>query len=286
MTFRHLRSYISVAIITLVFGGLISGCAVTDAFSTDTGGDDAPTATPTTEPSSARQADHPNFRHRYFVDPPRGDYDPSISAESPEDELLDDVANRWSETDTVHFDLDIDGNTYLDGNETIELKSVEGDLKRPDRAQAEASVQIGFASFDVGLVVIGDDAYTTNFLNGDWERAPSNFDFNPALIFDDDRGVGGVLENLDDVEIGDESTVDGTEVVEISGVVAQEDISQLVAGSLAGDEIRIKLLVDTETNDIIEISLAEPDDVEDDPTTWIISFSDHGEPVTIEAPDL
>ena len=272
---------------------IVTGCAITDAFSTgsDSGSDPLPTATPaptaTSEPARPnRPANSPGWRHRYVVTPPEGEYDPDIVVQSPAEQHIEAAINRWSRTSSVHFLLKVDGSTYLDVNETIELKEVEGDLKRPDRAKAEAEVQIGFASFDVGLVAIGDDVYMTNFLSGDWERGPSDFDFNPALIFDGDRGVGSVLRKMEELELGEGSEIGSTEVVQITGSVAQRDISQLVAGSLEGDVIGVTIWMDASNGELLEIELAEPDDVDGDPTSWVITFSDHNEPVTIEAPNL
>lgn len=266
---------------------LATGCSFTDVFSTGSDDDSPPRATATPTASYQPGDRHgPELRHRYVMTPPSGEYDPDLAAPSQADKLLAAAAERWSETDTVHFDLTIEGSTHLDENESIELKSAEGDLKRPDEVQSEASVQIGFASFDVGMIVIGDDAYMTNFLTGDWERAPSNFAFNPALLFHDDRGIGAVLENMSNVEVGDESTVNGTRAIEISGTVEQRDISHLVAGSLEGDEIHVTLWIDAESSDLLQISLSEPDDADGDPTTWNIAFSDHNDSVTIEEPDL
>jgi hypothetical protein len=270
----------------LCAGWLVAGCSYSDFFG---GGrdDDAPSATATAGPDGDTSRAAPDYRHRYFDSPP-GNYDPDAlePATSPEDQYLQDLADQWADTDTAHFDLDIDGKTYLDADENIELKSAEGDLKRPDQVSAKADVGVSFASFDVDLIVIGDDAYMTNFLNGDWERAPSNFDFNPALIFDDDSGIGAILEEMDDARIGGESQINGHDAVEISGTVPQGDVSKLVAGALEGDEIGIRLWMDAETSELLRISLSEPDDVEGDPTSWIITFSKHGAPVTIEAPDL
>ena len=144
--------------------------------------------------------------------------------------------------------------------------------------------KIGFASFDVGLIVIGDDAYMTNFLTGDWEGAPSDFEFNPALLFDEDRGIGAVMNKMDDVELADESTVGGTKTVQLTGTVRQRDIREIVAGSLRGARIGVSIWIDATNGNLLEISLAEPDDVDGDAVTWTIRFSDHNEPVTIEAP--
>lgn len=289
-TTRRRPWLVSIALL-IAASWLATSCSFTDVFSTGSD-DDSPsraTATPTAAPASDRPTTDrhsSDLRHRYIVTPPRGVYDPDITAASPAEQLLEEAAEQWSDTDTVHFDLNVDGTTYLDVNETIELDSVEGDLKRPDQAQADASVDIGFASFDVGLIVIGDDAYMTNFLTGNWERAPSNFAFNPALLFDEERGIGDVLESMTDVELGDESTVGGTRATEVTGFVDQQDISQLVGGSLDGDQISVTLWIDASSGDLLRINLSEPDDVDGDPTTWIIEFSDHNDPVTIEEPDL
>lgn len=285
----QLRLSLKTLIGAAILGTLVTGCSFTDVFSTNTGDDSQPapaaSATPEPESNSARSG-RPGLRHRFVVTPPTSDYNEASIPVTREDQLIEDAASRWSETDSVAFDLEVDGTTYLDVNETIELDSVEGVLNRPDEAEAEATVQIGFATFDVGLVAIGDDVYMTNFLSGDWERGPANFDFNPALIFDDDQGVGAVLAEMNEVEVGEESTIGGTDVVEVSGTVDQDDIDQLVAGSLEGDEINVSLWIDVETGDLLQIRLSEPEDVDGEPIAWVITFSNHNQPVTIEAPDL
>ncbi len=276
--------------LTLIAAGsiLASSCAITDAFSTgDRDGDlPSPTATPAAESAGVARGSS-GSQHRFFVTPPT-DYDPDVVDDSASLEVrhLEAVADAWSETNTVHFELDIDGRTVLDADGNIELRSAGGDLKRPDMAQAEANVGVSFARFDVGLIIIGDEAYMTNFLTGDWERASSDFDFNPALIFDDQNGIGAVLEDMDDPQIGDEATINGRDTIEIAGTVPRENVSRLVAGTLEGDEFDVRIWFDQGTSDLLRISITEPEEANDDPTTWIITFSDHGSPVSIEAPDL
>lgn len=202
---------------------------------------------------------------------------------SEEEQFLEDVADRWAETDTVHFELDIDGAVYLDTNDTIELESAGGDLARPDLAEAEANISIGFADIDVSIIVIGDDAYTTNFLNGDWERAPGGFDFNPALLFDESAGIANVLDEMREPELAGTEQIDGREAQHITGLVSEDVIDDLVAGSLNGDDIRIDIWADSENSDLLRIELAEPGD---DPVVWEIEFSNHNQDLTIQAPDL
>jgi hypothetical protein len=275
----------------LCVGLVLSGCTVTDVF--NSGGDDASepaaTATPTVAPTATPEPvarERPDLRHRFIISPPTTAYDPDVITATLEEQYITSAIERWSRTSSVHFKLNVDGATFLDVNETIELKSVEGDLKRPNRAQAEADIQIGFANFDVGLVVIGDDVYTTNFLTGDWESGPADFDFNPALIFDDERGVGAVLEQLEDVEAGAESTIGGTKTIELTGTIGRAEIDQLVAGSLEGDVIHVSLWMEVNSGALLQITLAEPAGVDGEPTAWVIAFSAHNEQVTINAPEL
>jgi hypothetical protein len=269
----------------IVTGWFATSCTLMDLLD---GGEDeprSPTAVPNSKrppsiPTAAVATKEPSAASTRTPTPT-----PTPTPVPPEERYLDDLADAWADTDTVHFELDIDGKTYLDERETIELRSAEGDLKRPDQTSASAKVQISFASFTVKLVVIGNDAYTTNVLNGDWERAPSSFDFNPALLFDDRRGIGAVLEDLRDPRIGGRETIDGRSAQTLSGYVSDDDIEDLVAGSLQGNRIEITVWMDRATDQLLRISLSEPESV-DDPTTWTIDFSDHNEPVTITAPDL
>ncbi len=97
-----------------------------------------------------------------------------IEEQSP-DVIIDQAVARWDETETAHFVLEIDGATYLDNDEKIELSGAEGDLSRPQSVSAVASVAISLVTLDVSLIFIGDDAYMTDFLTGSWGPAPDDF---------------------------------------------------------------------------------------------------------------
>lgn len=260
----------------------LSGCTW---FGSDDGDDDAGSSgsAAATATSPARSTATATREPSPTPSPTREPSPTPTEALSEEEQFLQDVADRWAETDTVHFELDIDGTVHLDANNTIELESAGGDLARPDRAAAEADISIGFADFDVSIIVIGDDAYMTNFLNGDWERAPGGFDFNPALLFDDSEGIANVLREMREPELLGTEQIDGREAQHTTGLVSQGVIDDLVAGSLTGNDIRIDVWADAENNDLLRITLAEPGD---DPVVWAIDFSNHNRELNIQAPDL
>ncbi len=205
----------------------------------------------------------------------------AIEDQAPE-EIIDRAVARWDETETAHFVLEIDGATYLDDAESIELAGAEGDLSRPQSVEALASVAISLVTLDVSLIFIGDDAYMTDFLTGNWGPAPDDFTYNPALLLSQDDGLGPVLEALADPEVVGREQTAGVETVHMRGTVDQELIDGMTAGAITGDEIGVDIWFNAETLDVIRINLAEPDDG----TAWIITLSDHNALVTIEAPDV
>lgn len=203
-----------------------------------------------------------------------------ISAE----EAIDRAVERWDSTETAHFALEIDGTTYLDNDENIQLSNAEGDLVRPDSVEATAQINVGMVNLDVSLIFIGEEAFMTDFLTGSWGPAPGDFSYNPALLLSQTEGLGPVLQSLQNPQIEGTEEVDGDQAYHLTGTVAGDQIDQLTAGAIAGDEIGVDIWFKTETYEVLRLDLAEPGEESDDPTTWIIRLSDHDEPVTIERP--
>ncbi len=108
------------------------------------------------------------------------------------------------------------------------------------------------------------------------------FPDNPALLLSQTEGLGPVLESLENAEVAGLEQVGGTDAVHLKGTVEQESIDDLTAGAIQGDVIGVDIWFDSETLDVVKLELAEPEDG----TVWVISLSDHNEPVTIEAPDV
>ncbi len=198
------------------------------------------------------------------------------------EEIIELGVTRWNETVTVHFELDVEGSTYLDEDQSIELSSAEGDLERPQSVKATAQVSIGLANFDVSLIFIGDDAYMTDFLTGNWGPAPES-SYNPSLLLSTTEGLGPVLEQLQDPAVAGTEQVAGREAVHITGYVTEDMIDQLTAGTITGNQIGVDVWFDTETFEVLRLRLTEPEG-DDEPAIWNIDFSEHDEPVEIEEP--
>lgn len=200
------------------------------------------------------------------------------------EQILEESAIRWDETDTVAFDLQIEGETYLDESETIELRSAEGQIKRPDQAIATANVSFGFVNFEVSLVFIGEAAYMTDVLSGSWGEAPGDFSYNPGVIMDDESGVTSVLTQLDNASLVGEEVVGGKPVFHITGTVADSQINNMTSGGLKGDEIDVDIWIDEGNFDVLKVVLTAPPSGDDEATIWTLTLSDQNQPVTIERP--
>lgn len=198
--------------------------------------------------------------------------------------VLAAAAEQWAETESLHFVLETEGDTVLDAEGNIRLISAEGDLARPDAVEATARVDVAVATVPVELIVIGEDAYLTNFISGDWERAPEDFSYNPALLFNDEDGLGPIMEDIQDPELHDSEDVDGSDAHRVTGVVTQEQIDDITAGSISGETIDVTLWIAEDNSEVLRLVISAPPIEETGETTWDLTFTDHNDDVTIEPP--
>lgn len=203
-----------------------------------------------------------------------------LTAES----VLTAAGERWAATESAHFTLTVNGDAYIDSAESIKLMSAEGDIERPDAVKAEAKIDVQITQANVSLIAIGDEAWMTNFISGNWETAPADFSYNPAVLFDEENGIQPILAKLDNPQIEDTETIDGHESRRVTGVVDEQTVNRITSGSIQGDAINVTLWIDAETNDIRRVALQEPEGVREKPVEWILDLSKQGEPVEIEPP--
>ncbi|HUG14021.1 MAG TPA: LppX_LprAFG lipoprotein [Thermomicrobiales bacterium] len=213
------------------------------------------------------------------------DSDPS-EEEPTVEEVLRGAREQWDSTESAHFVLEVDGDAYLDSAESIRLRSADGDILRPESVSASARISVALLTLDMSLIAVGGEMFMTNFVSGRWERAPDDFSYDPSILFSDTSGIGPVLEALEN------STLDGSERVGsvathmVSGTVDESDVSDITAGAIEGEDIRVTVWIGVDTAHIYRVTLAEPEGVRDEPATWTLDLNDHGAPVTIEPPPV
>lgn len=124
----------------------------------------------------------------------------------------------------------------------------------------------------------------TNFISGKWEPAPADFSYNPSILFDDQNGIKPILSSLQSPELGGSESVNGRDARKVTGTVDEQTVNQITSGSIQGDAIGVTLWVDAATNDLLRVSLKEPQGVREKPVEWTLDLSKQGEAVDIQPP--
>ena len=217
------------------------------------------------------------------------DNEASTDASAPDAAaLLERASDQLADTESVRFNLEIEGDTYIDVDQTIRLLSARGNLLRPDKVDVEFQVELlGSQNVSIRMITVGEGSWTTNLLSGAWEPSPEEFGYNPAVLFDNQNGLGPVAGRLQDPEILGSETIGGRETWKVQGTVDNETVSPLTSNTIDGGIITITLWIDQETDNILRIEVAEPESADkENPATWTMTLTGHGEDFTIEAPDI
>lgn len=199
-------------------------------------------------------------------------------------EIIDSAATAFDETSSAHFELDIDGSIAIDDEGMLQLGAVTGEIERPANARADASVVFGGSSVTMEMIASDGDMFMRNLLTGGWERAPSDLQYDPAKIFDTDEGIAAIIEQLQDTELEGEDSAGGTDAWHLSAQVDTAEVRALAGDFFEGDQLDVDIWVATDDYRLLRVELH--DTGSDDPMTWALSLSDHGESVDITAPDI
>lgn len=200
-------------------------------------------------------------------------------------DILALASKRLAETPSVHFALNVEGETYVDTAKSIRLVGAEGDLVRPDRVQTTFQAEVIGRTISLQLITVGEDSWTTNLLTGEWEPAPMEFAYRPDVLFSTQDGIGPVMGRVDEVERLDDEEIDDKPAFHLTAQVDQSIVGPLTYYSINGSPVTVDLWIDRETGDLLRARLTEPPaDDRPNPAVWTLDLSHHGEELSIEPP--
>lgn len=248
--------------------------------------DDAETDDSTTTPETEDSADDESATEESDSDDEATtpESDDGDAEEQDADEILESAAERAEELETAKFE--IDGNGVLEVEELgeVTLSEAEGVVERPDRAQVDVEVDADAADIPLTIVSTEDGVYFTDVFTGDWQEAPDEFQFNPAIIFDNDQGIPALIRSVEDAEVLGTEEIDGSETYQIYGVIDQELMEQGTGGIFQAEEdVDFNVWVDQETSDVRQVRAEDPTDESD--SVWEMRIFEHDEPVEIDDPE-
>ena len=199
--------------------------------------------------------------------------------------ILANTAKRLDEVKSVHFEVAIEGDAFIDTSRTISLRSANGDIVPPDKMQAKIKIGLGSANIDVSLVTLGADKYQTNPVTGQWGPAQEGFDYSPTVLFDKEKGLSTIVVKLRDVEQLADEKINGQDVYHLKGKADRALIDPITSGAIEGDPIAIELWIAKDSSNLVKLVLTEPQvPNKAKPATWTLTFDKYDQPVTINKP--
>lgn len=202
-------------------------------------------------------------------------------------DILERASARIAETDSLSFSLQIEGETFVDSEETIQLLEATGELVRPDRVHSRFKVRVlDTVTVTMEIVTIGDKTWSTDLVTGDWGEAPVEFSYNPSILFDTNDGVGPVMDRVSNANLLGIEEMHDQDAYHIQAQVDGEVIGPLTSYTMTGTPITVDLWIDQATFDLLRARLTEPTSNDKQPTVWTLDLDDHDESFEIEPPDI
>ena len=200
-------------------------------------------------------------------------------------DILKLASAKLAQTPTVRFFLKVDGETYIDVAQTIQLLEARGDLVRPNRVRTGFKVKVlKGVTVTMNLIIIGGQWWTTDLITGKWGPAAAEFQYDPSILFDNQGGIGPVMDRVTNaVRLPDDSLRDRP-VYHIKADVENSVVGPLTAYTLQGSPVGVDLWIDRATNDVLRARLAEPPQPDRQPATWTLDLVDQGTKISIEPP--
>ena len=210
-----------------------------------------------------------------------------LTADPEVEDILSAAAKHLEDSETMAFTMELEGTTYVDEANTIQLLGAEGIMQRPDKVDVTfTALVLGRQQISIRMITIGEEAWITDIVTGKWVTSPPEFGYNPAILYDDKDGLGPVMSRMDDPQLQGSEDIDDRDAWHITATVDGEVTSALTSGTMRGTTQDLDLWIDKDTNDILRIRIAEPDDEDlEDPAVWTLTLFDHNKDVKIDRPD-
>lgn len=208
------------------------------------------------------------------------------------DEVLTAAADAMGSIDFVRFRIERGGApVYIDPLETLGFSTAEGQFAGPSSANAVVTLGIVLdketgsgVNAQIGAVAIDGTTWLTNPITGDWEDAPEGYAFDPAILFDPERGWRPLLATgLSDVKWIGETERNGEPRYHIRAAADENRVAVILAGLIAKQPVDLDMWIDPATGYVREAELSTV--YEGQTSDWFIEFTEFGEPVDISPPD-
>lgn len=167
--------------------------------------------------------------------------------------VLEGAATRMEQVRSLHFVLDHEeGTTEIVRG--IAMSHAEGDVVAPDSMQATLEGGLGPVNFEVGVVIIGEDAWIQNPLNRRWETEDITID----EVFDPREGVVALVRSAQSPTVADIEEVDGVDCYRVEATLDSGDLTLLPEDPAPGRSVPTVAWIGVEDQLVRRIELRGP----------------------------
>jgi hypothetical protein len=207
----------------------------------------------------------------------------------PPEEIIINAIQRLKGSAGFHFTIDRTGTlAYIDSDNTIAVERIEGDFVTPDRVKGKIRVNIGGFPAEVNFVSIQGRYWQTNPLNQSWEEYEPGTVFNPAILFDSEKGIQPMLQgDLHELTFVGNEKLDkwpDQQLQHLSGKMQGARIYEITFGLIGPEVMDVSVWIAPQTSELHRIQIIDPVEGSTEPTTWIVDFMNYDQKVDIQPP--
>lgn len=168
----------------------------------------------------------------------------------------------------------------------LEMSKASGvvDIPNKIRLRVEAQSTIPRSFVEINVVIIGEQAWMTDFISGQWRQVP--LESLPVTFSDLGRTLADIIEAVRDPRLIGSQALEGRDTYRIEGRVQSEDLAALVPGAGEGFEVVLMLWLDQDDGLLRRVLITGqvvPSDIPG--AVRLLTLEDINLPVDITAPE-
>ena len=216
--------------------------------------------------------------------PPTPTVAPTPTPEPDPRVLLQRAGEELLALETVAFTLEhVTGTTVLFPG--LEMSGAEGVVQLPDNSllEIDAEALLMSAFVEISIVTLGEQAYMTDFVSGEWRSVP--LDTLPINLAGFGETLAHIVEALDQPRWVETVKVDGKDSHLVAGVVTSANLGGLVPRVGEGFPVELELWLDLASGLLLQARITGQVVATDVPgTVRLLRLREFNVPVSISPP--
>ncbi|MGO8946235.1 MAG: LppX_LprAFG lipoprotein [Ktedonobacterales bacterium] len=196
--------------------------------------------------------------------------------------LLKDAQEQFTATKSLHFVMTTEHLGAVPIG-SYSIVGATGDVARPDQLKGTATVDDGFGTIQIQLIIVGNQEWYTNPLTG--QLVPTDQFGSYLRIFDPNTGIGSLLTGLKNPSQPSDGSANGTSCWKISGNITTAQLSPIFGSAVVGTAKSTTFCIGKSNHQLLSVVLQGQLLTGDtSQTIRTIYLSNFDQPVSIQTP--